>query len=70
LHWLGHGLSVAGSLGSYRPDLFEVEAARFILSVLIKGLSPFVDIWLAETLSTVGEAELVGEMLAGDSRPL
>jgi S-methylmethionine-dependent homocysteine/selenocysteine methylase len=68
------GLSVAGSLppvlGSYRPDLFEVETARSILSVLIEGLSPFVDIWLAETLSTVGEAELVGDMLASDPRPL
>ena len=69
-----HGLTVTGSLppvlGSYRPDLFEIEAARAILSVLIKGLSPFVDIWLAETLSTLGEAELVGEMLADDDRPL
>jgi S-methylmethionine-dependent homocysteine/selenocysteine methylase len=69
-----HSLPIAGSLppvlGSYRPDLFEVETARSILSVLIEGLSPFVDIWLAETLSTVGEAELVGEMLANDPRPL
>jgi S-methylmethionine-dependent homocysteine/selenocysteine methylase len=69
-----NGLKVAGSLppvlGSYRPDLFETEAARSILSVLIEGLSPFADIWLGETLSTLGEAELVGEMLAGDARPL
>jgi S-methylmethionine-dependent homocysteine/selenocysteine methylase len=69
-----NGLKVAGSLppvlGSYRPDLFEVKAARSILSVLIEGLSPFVDIWLAETLSTLGEAELVGELLAADTRPL
>lgn len=69
-----HGIMVAGSLppvlGSYRPDLFEVEAARAILSVLIKGLSPHADIWLAETLSTIAEAGLVGEMLADDARPL
>jgi S-methylmethionine-dependent homocysteine/selenocysteine methylase len=69
-----HGLKVTGSLppvlGSYRPDLFEIEAARSILAVLIKGLSPYADIWLAETLSTLGEAELVGEMLKGDDRPL
>lgn len=69
-----HGLAVAGSLppvlGSYRPDLFEEEAARAILSVLIEGLSPFADLWLAETLSTLGEAELVGELLAEDTRPL
>jgi S-methylmethionine-dependent homocysteine/selenocysteine methylase len=69
-----HGLRVAGSLppvlGSYRPDLFDVEAARRILSVLIEGLSPYVDHWLAETLSTLGEAALVGELLAEDARPL
>ncbi len=69
-----HGLKVAGSLppvlGSYRPDLFEIEAARSILSVLIDGLNPFADLWLAETLSTLGEAELIGEMLQGDARPL
>lgn len=69
-----HGLRVAASLppvlGSYRPDLFEVDAARTILAVLINGLSHFADIWLAETLSTLGEAELVGEMLDGDGRPL
>ncbi len=68
------GLTVAGSLppvlGSYRPDLFEVKAARAILSVLIEGLSPFADLWIAETLSTLGEAELIGELLAGDQRPL
>ena len=68
------GVKVAGSLppvlGSYRPDLFEVKAARVILSVLIEGLAPFADVWLAETLSTLGEAELVGEMLAADARPL
>jgi S-methylmethionine-dependent homocysteine/selenocysteine methylase len=68
------GVKVAASLppvlGSYRPELFEAKAARAILAVLIEGLSPFADIWLAETLSTVGEAELIGEMLAGDDRPL
>lgn len=68
------GVKVAASLppvlGSYRPELFETKSARAILAVLIEGLSPFADIWLAETLSTVGEAELIGEMLAGDDRPL
>ncbi len=66
-------LRVAGSLppvlGSYRPDLFEVEAARVLLSVLIGGLSPFVDVWLAETLSSLEEAKVVGELLKGDERP-
>ncbi len=69
-----HRIKVAGSLppvlGSYRPDLFEVKAARAILTLLIEGLRPSVDLWLAETLSTLGEAELIGDMLAGDDRPL
>lgn len=70
----GRGVKVAGSLppvlGSYRPDLFEVKAACAILSVLIEGLRPSVDLWLAETLSSLSEAELVGEMLKEDGRPL
>ncbi len=69
-----HKLTVAGSLppvlGSYRPDLFETDAARAILSVLVEGLSPCVDVWLAETLSCLAEAALIGEILAGDDRPL
>jgi S-methylmethionine-dependent homocysteine/selenocysteine methylase len=68
------GVKVAGSLppvmGSYRPDLFEKDAARAILSVLIEGLSPFADLWLAETLSALSEAELVADLLREDDRPL
>jgi S-methylmethionine-dependent homocysteine/selenocysteine methylase len=69
-----HGIKVAGSLppvlGSYRPDLFEKDAARKILSVLIKGLSPFADIWLAETQSSLAEALLIADLLSEDARPL
>ncbi len=68
------GIRVAGSLppvlGSYRPDLFDADEARPILEVLIAGLSPYADIWLAETLSTVAEARLISEMLSEDARPL
>ena len=68
------GVKVAGSLppvmGSYRPDLFEVNAAKAILTVLIEGLSPYADIWLAETLSCVAEGALVAELLEHDARPL
>lgn len=69
-----HGARVAGSLppvlGSYRPDLFEANAAQAILAVLIEGLSPNVDLWLAETLSATAEAALVADLLRGDERPL
>ncbi len=68
------GVKVAASLppvlGSYRPDLFNEDEARAILDVLIAGLSPYGDIWLAETLSTLAEARLIAEMLAADTRPL
>ena len=68
------GIRVAGSLppvmGSYRPDLFDAEAARPILDVLIEGLSPHVDIWLAETQSSLAEVTLVRQLLADDHRPL
>jgi homocysteine S-methyltransferase len=69
-----HGVKVAGSLppamGSYRADLFDAEAARRIISVLIDGLRPHVDIWLAETLSCLDEARLVGALLNADALPL
>lgn len=69
-----HGVKVAGSLppamGSYRADLFDAAPARAIIAVLIESLAPYVDLWLAETLSCLDEARLAGTLLAGDERPL
>lgn len=63
---------VAGSLppvcGSYRPDLFSPAAAEPILKDLIQGLSPHVDLWLAETLSSLAEARLVAQLVPPDGR--
>lgn len=68
------GCRVAGSLpplfGSYRPDLFIPEQASTLLRVLIDALDPYIDIWLAETLSSIAEARAVGAALIGDDRPL
>jgi S-methylmethionine-dependent homocysteine/selenocysteine methylase len=65
---------VAGSLppicGSYRADWFDPAFARPILKILVAGLGGSVDHWLAETLSTVAEAELVREVLGNDPKPL
>ncbi len=65
---------IAGSLppvcGSYRPDLFDPDEAAPILADLIVGLTPHVDLWLAETLSSLTEAQLVAQMLRSDPRPL
>lgn len=67
-------VKVAGSLppvlGSYRPDLFEPTKAKRLLSVLVDGLKDSVDLWLAETQSSVVEVELVREVLGNDPRPL
>ncbi|MGM3173968.1 homocysteine S-methyltransferase family protein [Dickeya lacustris] len=69
-----HAVRVAGSLppvlGSYRPDLFDAAAATPILNTLINALSPYVDVWLAETQSAVAEVALVRELLADDPREL
>jgi len=70
---------VAGSLppalGSYRADLFDAAAARPILATLVGSLLLFVDFWLAETLSCIAEAQLVGSVLSSldggaDKKPL
>ena len=69
-----HRVRVAGSLppvcGSYRPDLVDIDRARPILAVLVRELAPHVDVWLAETLSALAEAELVAELVAGTGKPL
>lgn len=69
----GHSVRVAGSLpplfGSYRPDLFDEAKAPAIIRPLIEGLSPHVDLWLAETQSCLAEARFARQSLAGDKRP-
>lgn len=65
---------VAGSLpplfGSYRPDLFEPERVDEVLQPLIRGLAPHVDLWLAETQSSLAEVRAIAAGLPGDGKPL
>lgn len=65
---------VAGSLppigGSYRADRFDAQHARPILATLAKNLAPSADLWLAETMSCIAEAELVRDVIGADPRPL
>jgi S-methylmethionine-dependent homocysteine/selenocysteine methylase len=67
-------VKVAGSLpplfGSYRPDLFRAKDAASIAAVLIEGLKPHIDFWLAETQGSIAEAASLHDALAGDTRPL
>lgn len=69
-----HRVRVAGSLppvcGSYRPDLVDIARARPILATLVRELAPHSDVWLAETLSALSEAELVAELVSGTDKPL
>lgn len=64
---------VAGSLppacGSYRPDLFREEEAAPVLAALVAGLSPYVDLWLAETQSALREARAARRAVGADPRP-
>lgn len=57
------GLMVAGSLppafGSYRPDLFDADNAAKIYIPLIEEQEIYVDVWLAETMSSIVEAEFL-----------
>jgi hypothetical protein len=65
---------VAGSLppvcGSYRPDLVDLNRARPVVAALVAALEPNVDHWLAETLSSLTEAELAVAETAGTGKPI
>ncbi len=69
----GRRVRVAGSLppifGSYEPQLFQPERVQDYLSVLVRGLSPFVDVWLGETLSLIAEGEAVRQAIAETGKP-
>lgn len=73
----GRSVRIAGSLpplfGSYRPDLFDAARAPEIIRPLVEGLAPHVDLWLAETQSSLAEVrfarDTVRDMLPGDRRP-
>ncbi|EJC71495.1 homocysteine/selenocysteine methylase (S-methylmethionine-dependent) [Rhizobium leguminosarum bv. viciae WSM1455] len=64
---------VAGSLppifGSYEPQNFQPSQVQDYLEVLVENLSPFVDIWLGETLSLIVEAEAVRKAVATSGKP-
>ena len=68
------GCMVAGSLpplfGSYRADLFIADRAPDLLPIIVEALSPDVDFWLAETVSSVDEAQAMAAAVADYARPL
>ena len=69
------GVTVAGSLppafGSYRPDLFEVDKAADIYVPLIEEQESYVDVWLAETMSSKAEVDfLIGLIRKYSEKPI
>lgn len=64
---------VAGSLpplfGSYQPDLFNPGLAQSYLEVLVGGLNPFVDVWLAETQSSLAEVRAAYQAIRDTNKP-
>ncbi len=59
----GRPVRVAGSLpplfGSYEPTLFRPDEAPAIYDVLAEAQAPFVDLWIAETVSSIAEAQAI-----------
>lgn len=66
-------IKVAGSLpplfGSYRPDLFQPERVTEVLTPLLQGLGAHVDLWLAETQSSLAEVQAIHAHLPSDGKP-
>lgn len=69
----GKAVRIAGSLpplfGSYRPDLFNAARVAELLTPLVQGLAPHVDLWLAETQSSIVEARAIHAGLPKDGKP-
>jgi S-methylmethionine-dependent homocysteine/selenocysteine methylase len=54
---------VAGSMpplfGSYAPDAFDTERGAPLYTSIAAALAPYVDLWIAETLSTTAEMHAI-----------
>ncbi len=70
----GQDVTVAGSIppafGSYRPDLFEATRAQDISTTLFHAQDQYVDIWLAETVASIAEAQVISNVLAKTDKPV
>ncbi|WP_087016439.1 homocysteine S-methyltransferase family protein [Thaumasiovibrio subtropicus] len=64
---------VAGTIppafGSYRPDLFKPDEAKDIYQTLCDAQRPYVDLWIAETIASIKELEVIQSVLAGCDKP-
>ena len=69
----GKAVQIAGCLpplfGSYRADLYQADQVAQIAGPIIAGLAGSVDLWLAETQSSLLEVEQVHALLPKDGTP-
>ncbi len=67
-------ITVAGcippAMGSYRPDLFDPLKALPIIQDLIKAQQEYVNVWLAETICSMEEFEVVYAALKTTPLPI
>lgn len=67
-----NSVRVAGAipppLGSYRPDLFHAIDAENIITTLIDAQEPYVDLWIAETISSLEEFEVINTALIDSAK--
>lgn len=56
-------------LGSYRPDLFNVQQAKPLLDTMIEQQQQHVHLWLAETISSIDEADMIKSRCAVTNKP-
>ena len=69
----GKKVQVSGCIppafGSYRPDLFKPAEAAAIFTSLFQAQDPYVDVWIAETISSVEEFEVIQAVLSQTQKP-
>ena len=65
-------IRVAGSIppafGSYRPDLFKADEATAIFTTLFDAQEPHVDLWIAETIASLQEFEVIHSVLKNSNK--
>ncbi|WP_100752789.1 homocysteine S-methyltransferase family protein [Vibrio salilacus] len=68
-----HTVQVAGAIppamGSYRPDLFQAQQAQDVTQTLYTAQAPYVDIWIAETIASLEELDMIQKVLRQSSKP-
>jgi len=67
-------IKVGGSIpplsGSYRPELYDADLAALCYPQIVAALDPYIDLWQAETMSSIEEAQAVVSAVADSSKPL